>query len=267
MSEQGRPAAGTPPAKDERRADVNGGRESMLGRIRASLGATRAALADEAARAPHTPPPFVHPARDALVAQFAEELARLEGHAHRCADDEEALETIRAILLSHATTAAITWDRDRIGLAGLEVLLDGLGIHALDGRIRGEELDRAERLQQLDPAQVCISGADAAVAESGTLVLRSGLGRARLASILAPVHIAVLHAGEIVRGLGAALALLQERHGPDIFADSSNLTLISGPSRTGDIEQTLVLGAHGPRELHVVIIGDSDASGERRQAS
>ena len=86
-------------------------------------------------------------------------------------------------------------------------------------------------------------------------MLRSGAGRGRLASLLAPIHIAVLRADQIARGLGQALDLIQQRYGPDVFAESSNLTLISGPSRTGDIEQTLVLGAHGPRELHVVLIG------------
>lgn len=228
-------------------------RERMLARIRASLASSREALAAEAGRAPHAPPPFVHPAQADLVGQFAEELARLEGHMHRCADDAQALATIGALLRRSGATAVVAWEREQIGLPGLDALLADLGVRALDGRIGGP--GRAERLQELEPAQVCISGADAGIAESGTLVLRSGAGRGRLASLVAPVHIAVLRADTIVRGLGAALAALQERHGPDMFADSSNLTLISGPSRTGDIEQTLVLGAHGPRELHVVLIG------------
>jgi len=126
------------------------------------------------------------------------------------------------------------------------------GAHVLDGDIIGFE--RAARLRALEPAPVCISGADAGIAESGTIVLRSGAGRGRLASLIAPVHIAVLRRARIVRGLGAALAMLQEQHGRDMLVDSSNLTLISGPSRTGDIELTLTLGVHGPREIHVVLI-------------
>ena len=55
------------------------------------------------------------------------------------------------------------------------------------------------------------------------------------------------------RLVGAALALLQEQHGRDLFVDSSNLTLITGPSRTGDIEQSLTIGVHGPREMHCVV--------------
>jgi L-lactate dehydrogenase complex protein LldG len=224
----------------------------MLAGIRASLAQSRALLAAEAAQAPHAPPPFVHPPQEDLAAQFAAELARLEGYPHRCAGDAAAIEAIRAILLRRQAASVVAWERDQIGLPGLDVLLAELGIQVLDGDIRGDR--RAGQLQALDPATICISGADVGIAESGTLVLRSGVGRGRLASLVAPVHIAVLRREQIVRGLGAALALLQARHGPDVFVDSSNLTLISGPSRTGDIELTLTLGVHGPREIHVVMI-------------
>lgn len=229
-------------------------RAKMLTNIRASLAKSRAMLAAEADGAAHTPPPFVHPLQDDLAEQFAAELSRLAGHPHRCATDGAALDAIRVILQQHAATQVIAWDRTAIGLPGLDALLDELGARVLDGQIaeRGEQ--RAAYLQALDPAPICISGADMAIAESGTLVLRSRPGRGRLASLLAPLHIAVLRRAQIVRGLGEALAQLQEQHGSNIFADSSNLTLITGPSRTGDIEQTLTLGVHGPREIHVVLI-------------
>jgi L-lactate dehydrogenase complex protein LldG len=225
----------------------------MLANIRASLAKNRAELAAEAARTPHTPP-FVHPLQDDLLAQFAAELARLEGHPHRCADDAQALVVVRSILDAHGATAVIAWDLDQIGLPGLDTLLAEASVSVLDGGVAHTGTERTAHLQTLEPALVCISGADAAIAESGTLVLRSGAGRGRLASLLAPVHIAVLRGAQVVRGLGAALALIQSRYGPDVFADSSNLTLISGPSRTGDIELTLTLGVHGPREVHVVLI-------------
>ena len=233
---------------------MSSSRERMLASIRASLDRSRAALAAEAAGTTHVPPQFVHPPQDDLPAQFVAELERLEGRAHRCADDEEALEAIRGLIERCGATSAVAWGHDQIGLPSLATLLDDLGVQLLDGDIRAAD-DRGLQLQALEPAPICLSGADAAIAESGTLVLRSGPGRGRLASLLAPIHIAVLRADQIARGLGEALDLIQRRHGPDIFAESSNLTLISGPSRTGDIEQTLVLGAHGPRELHVVLIG------------
>jgi L-lactate dehydrogenase complex protein LldG len=236
-------------------------RDRMLARIRASLDRSRDALLAEAARGPYAPPPFVHPPQDDLAAQFAAELERLQGYPHRCADDDAALAVIRDILKQHGATMVVAWDCDQIGLAGLDALLAELGVIVLDGRVAARGDDRAARLQHLEPAQVCISGADAGIAESGTLLLRSGAGRGRLASLLAPVHIAVLRASQLVRGLGAALAAVQALHGPDVFADSSNLTLITGPSRTGDIELTLTLGVHGPREIHVVLV-DSAGRGQ-----
>jgi L-lactate dehydrogenase complex protein LldG len=229
-------------------------RDHMLARIRASLSTNRAMLAAEAGGIAESPPPFVHPPHDDLAEQFVAELARLASYPHRCANDGVALDEIRAILQQHAATQVIAWDRSEIGLPGLDELLAELGVQVLDGQIAGRGAERAAYLQALEPAPICISGADAAIAESGTLVLRSGTGRGRLASLLAPVHIAVLRHDQIVRGLGLALTHMQAKHGPNIFGDSSNLTLITGPSRTGDIEQTLTLGVHGPREIHVVII-------------
>src|SRR5262245_8901240 len=103
-------------------------RDRMLARIRASLERNRAALLAEAARMTHTPPPFVHPPQADLAAQFAAELARLEGYPHRCPDEEAALDTIRDILQQHSATSIIAWDRDQLGLPGLDALLDGLGV-------------------------------------------------------------------------------------------------------------------------------------------
>src|SRR5438045_1007289 len=125
-------------------------RERMLANIRASLGTNRAALAAIAASAPHTPPPFVHPPQDDLAEQFVAELARLEGYPHRCADDEDALETIREILQAHQATSVIAWDAEQIGLPGIDALLGSIGVTALDGRIAYAE-DRAQRLQTLEP--------------------------------------------------------------------------------------------------------------------
>ena len=116
----------------------------MLARIRAGLAHSRAELTDLAARAPHTTPPFVHPPEDDLAAQFAAELAKLEGYPHRCADDEEALDAIRSILQKHQAASIVAWERAQIGLPGLDALLGQLGARVIDGNIIGPE--RAARL-------------------------------------------------------------------------------------------------------------------------
>ena len=93
-----------------------------------------------------------------------------------------------------------------------------------------------------------ISGAQAGIAETGTLLLDSSRERHRLVSLVPPVHIAILDASQIVATLGDALSLMRndERVSPII-------TLVTGPSRTADIELTLAIGVHGPQELYVVI--------------
>jgi L-lactate dehydrogenase complex protein LldG len=235
-------------------------RERMLNRIRQSLRASRAFLEAEAARAPHAPPSFVHPRQDDPVAQFAAELVRLEGHVYCCTGDEAAIETIRGILVQQQATALLAWDLEQIGLVGLDALLAECGIVLLTPA--APHAARHRDIQALEPAGVCLSGADAGIAESGTLVLRSGQGRGRMASLLAPVHIAVLRTDQIVRGLGEALGRFQTDYGPDPLAGASSLVLISGPSRTGDIELTLTLGVHGPRELHVILV-ENGSNGKR----
>jgi len=97
---------------------------------------------------------------------------------------------------------------------------------------------------------VGISNAQAAIAETGTLVLDSEQERHRLVSLVPPVHIAIVNASAIVETLGEALTLL--RKDKEI---SSVVTFITGPSRTADIELTLAIGVHGPQELYVIVDG------------
>lgn len=95
---------------------------------------------------------------------------------------------------------------------------------------------------------VGITTAQAAIAETGTLVLDSADERYRFVSVVPPVHIAIVDASRICGTLGEALALL--RRGREI---SPAVTFVTGPSRTADIELTLTIGVHGPQELYVII--------------
>jgi len=227
-------------------------RDRILSNLRTSLASSRTWLEGEADRASRSIPPHVHPPVENLADQFSAELRSLSGTVYRVADDAGAVAQIGAILAEKGAFQVIAWNLGQIGLAGLPQLLAQRGISITSANIHGDE--RKARLQALDPATVCISGVDAGIAESGSLLLRHGPGRPRLASLLAPYHIAVLRSGQIVRGLGDALAQARARHGSDIFTDTSNLTLITGPSRTADIEMTLSLGIHGPQEIHVVLV-------------
>lgn len=99
---------------------------------------------------------------------------------------------------------------------------------------------------------VSLTHAFAAAAETGTLFLASGPDNPVTLSFLPETNIVLVRAGDILGSYEAALARLR-----DLFPDGAmprTLNLVSGPSRTADIEQTIVTGAHGPRRLHVVII-------------
>jgi L-lactate dehydrogenase complex protein LldG len=96
-----------------------------------------------------------------------------------------------------------------------------------------------------------ITGAQWAVAETGTLVLESNTEHHRLASLVPPIHVAILEDGQIRETLAEVLHSIEEQ-GKDEM--SRTITFITGPSRTSDIELTLAIGVHGPAKLYVIVI-------------
>lgn len=116
-------------------------------------------------------------------------------------------------------------------------------------------LAREEMRKHFMEADIGISGANLAVAESGTLVIISNEGNARLATSLPPIHIALVTTEKFVETLEQAVTLIKS-----LIPASSGLKMtayvsfITGPSRTTDIEKELVIGVHGPQELHVIIL-------------
>lgn len=107
------------------------------------------------------------------------------------------------------------------------------------------------------PDLVGITGCFCAIAETGTLVLLSGPGTPPGASLLPETHVAVVNVHRIVPGMEDAWALLRAECGGGM---PRAVNFISGPSRTADIEQTLVLGAHGPYRVHIVLLRGEKAS-------
>jgi len=99
-----------------------------------------------------------------------------------------------------------------------------------------------------------VSHAFGAVAETGTVVMVSGPDNPTTLNFLPDVHIVVVDAGEIASDFEAVMGRLRERFGAGRLPRTVNL--ITGPSRSADIEQTLILGAHGPRKLHVIVVGN-----------
>jgi L-lactate dehydrogenase complex protein LldG len=118
----------------------------------------------------------------------------------------------------------------------------------LDWKAAGLSL---EARAAVDADAVGVTGCFAAIAETGTLMLVSGRDRAGSVSLLPETHIAVLDQRRIVPCMEDAWDLLRKELGEPPRA----VSFISGPSRTGDIEQTIVVGAHGPYRVHIIVVG------------
>ena len=130
---------------------------------------------------------------------------------------------------------------------GVELLAPGDGTRDSSDSVPGEMRELAAR------ADIGITGVDYAIAETGTCVLIARSGVSRLVSLLPPVHIAVVRRGQVLPSLDELFALRRQD-----FIDGalgSYMSLITGPSRSADIESTLVTGVHGPGEVHMVLVG------------
>lgn len=172
----------------------------------------------------------------ALQARFIVEAQKAACMVHQAKTPEAAIGVILHLL--GADTAVSAWDLAHILIPGLADALEQAG----------------KTLVRQDAAvRVGLTGVDAALAATGSVVVMSGNGRSRAASLLPPVHIGVLTTGQIVPDLESWWEI-QKAAGLEQTRQYSNIVIITGPSRTADIAMQLVMGMHGPRELHLVLI-------------
>jgi L-lactate utilization protein LutC len=234
----------TAPAQrsDARRRVLNAVRRHLDVAVR---GSRPAGEAPPAGPTPGTPAGLDSPA--ARLERFCEVLSGVGGHLRR-ATAADAGEALGEILTGLGARSAARSDA-----ALLKELLDPPPA-GLDLREHGPGPEHRARLLEVD---VGLSGAQWGVAETGTLVLDSGAESSRLVSLVPPVHVALLPASRIVGTLGELLDAA--RPDPEVCratGASRSLTFITGPSRTADIELTLVVGVHGPEQLHVLVLED-----------
>jgi L-lactate dehydrogenase complex protein LldG len=193
-------------------------------------------------------PPAAVPVAD-LLARFETEAAALAVGVHRVHGDPAAMAKVTELLGALRASCVLAWDAEWLNCPGLAAALTSRGIVMESCWLPPDPEDRRARLAELDPVPVGLTGAVAGLADTGSLAVISGPGRGRMASLLPPAHIAVLRASQIVTSLTDFLS----RHSGAADA-GSNLVIITGPSRTGDIEMTLSRGVHGPGVVHVVVI-------------
>ena len=111
--------------------------------------------------------------------------------------------------------------------------------------------DKGYDVQQLEQCDAGITECDALIAQTGGVVVTCRSAGGRALSVLPPHHVVIARHEQLVADLPAAFALLQRKYAPDY---PSMISFITGPSRTGDIERILVLGAHGPKKLTIFCI-------------
>ncbi len=210
-------------------------RERLLGALRAGL---RGAAVEDL-------PPLLR-AADVPVAERAERftavLTKIGGRVDRVRDLDAAAARVGALLAeAGAQRVAIS---DAPELAAMAKTWPPALRTLPVGTPRDELL----------AADAGVTFAQHGIAETGTLVLASSREHNRLASLLPALHVAVLPCARLVGTLGEAFAVLRGADGAPI---ARTVTFVTGPSRTADIELTLVVGVHGPKALHVVLVDGS----------
>lgn len=220
-------------------------RAAMRAVIRTALGTSD--LPDSAAAHPgQFDPGEIWPMAE-LEQRFSAELTALGGVVHQAADVPAVVAIIASLLERESSNEVLAWHDEWLPLAGIAEGLASAGIR-VRRQTPGDAQD-ADARAAWAAAGVGLTGAAACLAETGSVVVVSGPGRGRLASLLPPIHVALVERGSLTRSLPTLLASR-----PDLATSGANMVCITGPSRTADIEHHLIRGVHGPREIHVIFI-------------
>ncbi len=209
-------------------------REAILNRVRTALG-----------RAPGQPIAAPPPVRIRLpqvdtetrIASMLRAVEALAGKSYRAATPADARGYVAAAIAGKTAVCSNAPYLRECGIAELAEVRTGF--------------TEAPALRALcSTADVGITSADYALSDTGSLAMLASADEARLISLLPPMHIAVVPASRVLSGLDELFTIL-----PRPAEQTSSMVLITGPSRTADIEQILVRGVHGPGEIHVVVVG------------
>ena len=166
-----------------------------------------------------------------------------------------AAECVRGIVDALDADNVLRSDHSILDEIGLDAALEGspIAVQKIASERSGmsPEEQRATFRQKMLDADVGVTGVDYAVAETGSVAITAGNGVSRLISLLPPVHVAVMLPSQILPSLDELFSTLRGEFLERGSLDYTNI--ISGPSRSADIEQTLIRGMHGPREVYMVI--------------
>ncbi len=172
------------------------------------------------------------PSKQELEIEFAENFSKLLGKFSYCANEEELVILLNELIKERNWTKIYNREtllKKKLTVAGLTIIYS-------------------------DDVAVCdaaISGCEYLIARTGSMVLSSAQQSGRTISVYAPIHICIAYAKQLVYDIEDGLQKLRQEHGQQF---PSLVTLATGPSRTADIEKTLVVGVHGPKEVYCFLV-------------
>jgi L-lactate dehydrogenase complex protein LldG len=179
-------------------------------------------------------------------ARFLEELEALGGHCKRVDSLGEAREYVLALAREREAKLLVRWDVEELEELGVDEPLGEAGVDVAVWR------DLDDFREVAGKANIGLSTARWAIAETGSLVLEHGPGKGRTVTLLPPTHVAVLPVDRILRTVPEAIGKYAGGEAGELPA---NVSFHTGPSRSGDIEMSIFVGMHGPGDVHVVLVG------------
>lgn len=216
-------------------------REQFLSRVSSAL---RSAQLPEVSGPTHAP----NIVFDDLVGRFVTEAEAVACEVTCAASASEVFATIKAVFERTGSSTFLCWDDVGDVAPGWVSWAQKEGYQRIDATVRTDPAHRRIDNARVGSAAIGITGADWGIAASGSVVLNHGPGRARSASLLVEHHVVLLPTARVVASLHEAMSRVG-------WESTSNTVVITGPSRTGDIESILTVGVHGPRHVHVVLVG------------
>lgn len=172
------------------------------------------------------------PSQQELEIEFAEQFSKLQGRFVFCINRQELAFQLNSLIKKQ------DWQK----VYSVEDELLEPFVSQLEGRLVNTDLAGCD---------VSITGCEFLVARTGTIVMSAAQPSGRTTSVYAPIHICIAYTNQLVYDLKDALQLVKEKYGRNL---PSLITFATGPSRTADIEKTLVVGVHGPKEAYLFLV-------------
>jgi L-lactate dehydrogenase complex protein LldG len=176
--------------------------------------------------------PVYHPIKKPLELAFKENLEKVNGSVHLFASEKELFKQLKNFLSGYKSETVVCNEEE------------------IANKLTHFKIPFSSSIKLPENIEAGITGCEFLVAHTGSIMVSSAQKGGRQSFVYPPVHIIIAHKNQLVDFLEKAYSGILEKYGNNL---PSQITIITGPSRTADIEKTLILGAHGPKELHVFI--------------